>query len=450
MASAPLQAALAWLENRIHQGTDIGPALFERLLKAEREQGLLHENRPLCPFLRPHILTRSQYDEICRAATTLAFAFERLVSAAFTHDQVLHELGLTAAEYEMARIDPGYPRLCVTSRLDSFNTATGFSFIEYNAETPAGIPDQALMEEIFYHLPHMQEFLGRFPHWIPHPEPKLLETMLETYRAWGGTRDYPHIAIVDWKGVATESEFEVLRNYFSSKGSPTIIADPHELEYDGSRLRAGDFEIDIFYKRVIIHEFLAKFDANHPLVQAYADHNVCMINSFRSKMAHKKAGFAILSDPLYADIFTPHQQEVIARHIPWTRRVKNCVTSHHNAQVDLPEFIRTQQQQLVLKPNDEYGGHGVVLGWETSAADWDAALDHALKHDYVVQERVPTQKITMPMFTNQLEHHELWVDFNPFLFNNQVEGAMVRLSASALVNISAGGGETALLILENC
>jgi hypothetical protein len=45
--------------------------------------------------------------------------------------------------------------------------------------------------------------------------------------------------------------------------------------------------------------------------------------------------------------------------------------------------------------------------------------------------------------------NELYVDFNPFLFHNEVEGALIRLSASALLNVSCGGGQTALLVLED-
>jgi hypothetical protein len=44
---------------------------------------------------------------------------------------------------------------------------------------------------------------------------------------------------------------------------------------------------------------------------------------------------------------------------------------------------------------------------------------------------------------------EMFVDFNPFLFNNETEGALIRLSSSSLLNVTSGGGQTALLVLEN-
>ena len=44
---------------------------------------------------------------------------------------------------------------------------------------------------------------------------------------------------------------------------------------------------------------------------------------------------------------------------------------------------------------------------------------------------------------------ELLIDFDPFLFRGKVEGGLVRLSSSSLVNVAQGGGETALIVLED-
>ena len=41
--------------------------------------------------------------------------------------------------------------------------------------------------------------------------------------------------------------------------------------------------IDLVYRRVLQHEFLAQYDLDHPLVRAYADHAVCVVNPFRTK-----------------------------------------------------------------------------------------------------------------------------------------------------------------------
>jgi hypothetical protein len=174
-----------------------------------------------------------------------------------------------------------------------------------------------------------------------------------------------------------------------------------------------------------------------------------MANSFRTKLAHKKAGFAVLTDPFYDYLFEPAEREVIRKHVPWTRLVQPSITSFRGVEWDLLPLVREHREEFVLKPNDDYGGHGVFLGWETSAEDWDTALQRAIDNPYVVQERVVGQKINMPAYSDRVSLDELYVDFDPFLFQNEVEGALIRLSASALLNVTSGGGQTALLVLED-
>lgn len=436
------------LDRSILADTTLGPALFEALRAAQRELGLLQGNRAICPFLRPHIVPRSQYETIKRAAETLAGALEKIAIAALTDETLLAFLDLTPAEENAARIEPGYSRLCVNSRLDAHVHTEGFQFLEYNAETPAGVGDQMQLEKILFRLPALKEFLEANSHWLPQPHRALLMSLLNAYREWGGDEDKPRIAIIDWKGVPTSSEFRVLKDYFIAEGYSALIADPRDLEYNGDYLSVGGIRIDIVYKRVIIHEFLSKFDLNHPLVQAYRHRRVCMANSFRTKLAHKKSTFAVLSDPAYEYLFDSGELEVIQKHVPWTRYVRRSRTLFHGSEFDLETLILNERERFVLKPNDDYGGHGVFLGWETDRQEWQEAINAALQKPYLVQERVVLEKTTIPAYSDRVYLDELFVDFNPFLFQNEVEGALIRLSASSLLNISSGGGETALLVLE--
>lgn len=449
MSASSLEAAVQRLNDRIAHSPEINSELFARLHAAQRAEGLLHGTRPIGSFLRPLVLPRSRYEAISRAAETIAVAMERLVEQALRDEALMADLGLTEREARLARIDPGYPTLCVSSRLDAFLSDAGFQFLEYNAESPAGIVDQLLLEKIFFDLPHIKEFREQSPHWLPRPHRRILEALIETYRAWGGDKEQPSIGIIDWAGVSTESEFRVLKSYFESEGYPTIIADPHELDYTEQVLTARGTTIDILYKRVIIHELLAKFDDTHPMLRAYCDGSMCMANSFRVKVAHKKASFAILSDPAYEHFFTAEQLAVIRNHIPWTRHLRKGLTTFELIERDMHDLVRRERQRMVIKPNDEYGGHGVVIGAETEAQAWEQVIEGALGGSYVVQERVPVKKEMMPTFTDHLEWREMLVDFDPFLFLNKVEGGIVRLSESSLCNVSSGGGVTSLVVLED-
>ena len=103
----------------------------------------------------------------------------------------------------------------------------------------------------------------------------------------------------------------------------------------------------------------------------------------------------------------------------------------------------------MLKPNDDYGGHGVFLGPRLNDLAWENAIATALSSDYVVQEAVDLFSEDFPIF-NQTDWklQPMFVDTNPFLFRGKVCGAMVRLSATPIVNVTSGGGETGFFVLQ--
>lgn len=443
-----LAKKIAPLEETIIANHRFDTELFDSLNEAQRNLGILSGDRPFCPFVRPHFFTRKKYSELKQAAEVLAHAFERMTFAALENEDIMRELDLTEREEQMARVDPGYRGVCNSSRLDTYLYGSGFKFLEYNAETPAGIIDQMQIEKVLEMIPEVKEFLDENPHYRPKPHEKLLEALIADYREFGGKKKKPNIAIVDWKGVSTFSEFEILQEYFESRGNKTIICDPRQLEYNGKTLHVGQFEIDIFYKRVLIHEFQHEFDAENPFSNAYRDGNIFMANSFRTKIPHKKASFAVVGDERFRNLFTGEQLEMIRKHIPWTRRVREMKTKYKQDEIDLIEYLRKNREKFLLKPNDDYGGSGIVLGWESSESEWENALANALQESFVAQEKVPVEKINFPVYTDEIRMEELLIDFDPFLFRGKVEGGLVRLSSSSLVNVAQGGGETALIVLE--
>lgn len=444
-----LNELLGELNRQLLQEHRSDKALFEELTEIQRRSGIMHGSRPISPFLRPYFLAGSKYAAIRHTARVLSSAFNILTHEALHDPYLMGMLGLTDREERFARFETGYDSVSVTSRLDTFLSQDGFKFLEYNAETPAGVGDQAKLEALYTRVPAVREFLSENPHFYPQPQIKLLEALDRAYHEYGGSKAFPNIAIVDWEGVDTSPEFEILRDFFESRDHKTIICDPDELEYDGEVLRRGDFEVDVFYKRVIIHEFLARYDESHPIARAIAAGAVCMANSFRSKIPHKKSSFAILSDDRFHRYFTSDQLVAIRNHIPWTRKVQDVETTYKDDAIELLELLRNERFRFVLKPNDDYGGKGIKFGWESTESEWDDAIEHALEADYVVQERADVERINIPVFANgEARIESLTVDFDPFLFMGEVEGGMVRLASGSLVNITQGGGETALAILE--
>jgi uncharacterized circularly permuted ATP-grasp superfamily protein len=115
------------------------------------------------------------------------------------------------------------------------------------------------------------------------------------------------------------------------------------------------------------------------------------------------------------------------------------------------EFVARGRDRLVLKPNDDYGGHGIYIGWNTDEAGWQEALRHALADgDYLVQERVSTARETFPALKDDggVVFVEQLVDLDPMLFYGKVGSAFTRLSSNELANVTSGGGMVPTFIID--
>ncbi len=413
---------------------------------------LIFGGRRLSPYLRPHFVTEDDWARVRQICETVWGAIQKVKDAAMADPALVAELGLTEVERELVAIDPGYSEVSPTARLDSFLTDDTYSFVELNGESPAGIAYVDVAFNVFSALPVMQRFAERYriaPQFGRH---LLLGVLLRAYTEFLGHKPerVPHIAIVDLKGLPTQKEFELFREYFESEGYPAQVCAPEELEFTDGRLRCGEFEIDIVYKRLLVNEYLPIIKDSPALLDAYRARAVCMVNSFRSKIIHKKAIFAVLTNERHAQLFTTDERAAISAHVPWTRKVRAERTEHNGAQVDLLEFIARSRDRLVLKPNDDYGGHGIYIGWNTDEIAWDEALRHALANgDYLVQERVRTARESFPALKDDgsFEFAEQLVDLDPLLFYGKVGSAFTRLSSNELANVTAGGGMVPTFII---
>jgi uncharacterized circularly permuted ATP-grasp superfamily protein len=168
-------------------------------------------------------------------------------------------------------------------------------------------------------------------------------------------------------------------------------------------------------------------------------------------LVHKKAIFAVLTNEKYSHLFNEAELKAIQAHIPWTRIFREESTINRGETIDLVEWTRQNQQTLVLKPNDDYGGHGIYIGWALTETEWEDAIKVALVDgDYLVQERVKTSKEMFPMLDEEgrWQMVEQLVDLDPLLFNGVVGSAFTRLSSSELANVSSGGGMVPTFIIR--
>ncbi len=411
------------------------------LSEATRSERLSFGERAVCTVLRPYLIDEETYNFVTRVSHLVMRGLSTIGQRLLIDESLRRHLDLTWEEEQIALIDTGFGAADVSARLDGFLSGDEFNFVEYNAESPGGLAYGDALAEAFAAMPVMQEFGHRFSFRTIAIRATVFDRLVAAYHRWGGA-GLPRIAIIDWRGVSTYNEFLLMHRYFESRGCRVRIADPDELEYRNGKLFAGDFQIDLVYKRVVTGELLAKYGLRHPLIDAVRDRAVCMSNGFGVQMLYKKAIFAIASDPVFENLFEPDVRASLRAHIPWTRKVLECRTVYRDQTVDLIDFISDNRERLVLKPNGEYGGKGVLLGWETEDGAWQRAISESLAESFIVQERVPVGREVFPSVVDgELRLDERYLDLDPYVWDgSDIKGCGVRLSSLALLNVSAGGG----------
>lgn len=398
--------------------------------------------RLVCPFLRPNFISRRQYESLVKTGESLIGAIDRMEQAVLSTPALLNRLDLLPAEKMLASIDPGYQSLEVTARLDTHLSNGHLHFVHYNADTPTGAAHGDALADLFFDTPPVKEFRKKYSLAKVGSRKHLLNALLKSYKQFGGTPKKPNIAIVEFRPQfsSSESEYELYRDFFREEGYAVEIVSPEQLEYRNRVLRKGNFEIHVVYRRLGVQEFLLRFDLSHPLVQAYRDRAVCMVNSFRSELAHKKAMFGLLTDESLTARFPAVERKAIREHVPWTRLVTQSKTTYDDQVVDLPQFILQNRERLALKPNDDYSDQHTYLGWEMDEAAWDRALKQAMRSPYVVQERVdPVRSIFPLMSFGRMEFREMQVDVHPHAYLGKVQGCSSWLSTGNSSFSSAAG-----------
>jgi hypothetical protein len=444
--------------NRFHKLLESEPfrdmAWAEALQDRMKQEHLLFGSRPASPVLRPHFITGRQYQNLVKGAESLFSAINRIQEIALANPTLLSRMQLLPAEKMLAAIDPGYPFLAVTGLLDTNLNNGSIRFTEYNAETPAGVAFGEALSNIFYDSPPMREFRKKYQLTKLGGTKQLLQALLKAYKEFGAksTRK-PYIGILEFRQpfqTTAAPEHQLLAELFRKEGCPTEVVAPEQLEYKNGVLRKGDFQIDLIYRRMKVNEFLVRFDLTHPLVRAYQDRKVCVVNSFRAELARKKAIFDLLTDEAITAKFPLQERKAIREFIPWTRVVTPGNTTHNGKTIDLVEYIQKNRELLVMKPNDDSAELPVYRGTHLDDANWDRAIKMTQRAPYVVQELTETTRIPFPVLQyGNMQVKDLNVDVHPHSFLGKVYGCSSWLTTEAPSGARSAVGLAPTFIIDS-
>jgi hypothetical protein len=358
---------------------------------------------------------------------------------------------LLPAEKMLAAVDPGYSFPAVLSLLDTRVDNGSVQFIDGQADLPYGVVYGEILSDLFFDSWPVKEFrkknkLARCGGTRP-----LVAALLKAWKDFGGKRS-PRIGILEFHQPFSSfesHEYELLAGVLGRSGLEAQMVSPDQLEFRGGVLRRGEFEIDMVYRGVRAHEFLLRYDLGHPLMRAYRERAVCVVNSFQTEMTRKKSLLALLTDESVTAGFPLAERKAILESIPWTRMVSQTRTTWNGQSIDLPAFIANNRQTLTLRPNDSTGELPTVEGSLVDDAQWNRALKQALRSSYVVQQALPLRPMTFPVdFYGDLVYRDLNVDVTPQSFLGKIQGASARISA-AQPGFSSISGMAPLFVLES-
>jgi hypothetical protein len=413
------------------------------IARAVEQRQLSFMNHSIARVLRPHFVEPEEHRRHIEATSLVSRGITAMAKRAVAEPALLAELGLTEHEAAIATMEPGGVTE-IYSRLDGFVGGDGVvRFLEANS-MGAGPVFESELESIFASLPIFQAFRERYA-----PEPvggaEFLVGGLHTAFARRGGSGQPNIALVSRgqkDSLMMINEPVKMIGIARAAGCNLRVVQREQIECRDGSVVAGDFKIDVMFCDDW-PGFFEAFALSHPFWTAVRERKLWLANSYAGRLVRgNKRLFALLSDPQYTDGLEPEVRDALARHVPWTRALRDGKVTFRGETVELMALLATRRQELVLKPALEFGGHGVVVGWDCDDATWQATLDEARRRPYVVQERATTYAERFPTIVDgQLRFESRFVDVNPFIWNEaDAAGWLVRLSKAAIMNVSAGEG----------
>lgn len=395
---------------------------------------------PIPLVAEPEVLSRAALAEAAREAEAILSGAvklaQALVSAGDARDRAALVEPFAGLEAEAMRRLFDAPLPVVVARVDFLVPEGGGAprALELNATIPA-MPAYADLAALSWIRAAAQErglppraeraLLARCG---SHME-RLREALVAFYRARGGTRERPSIALVARPGDAQIGELRRLAAHFRQMGHDAANLLPDTCEPE---------RWDILYRHVWAH----RVDPAAPFARALRDPVRFVLANPVNGLLEAKALFARLSEcaedaALAARAGLDAREREAASRLPWTRRLDAALA---------PRIV-AERERFVLKRSWDYGGKSVHLGAEMAPDAWaravEAAVADARGGGFVAQERIfAARRPATRIAPEGVARGDLYRDLSTYcgLGPSRPDGSVVRAAASPIVNILGGGG----------
>jgi carboxylate-amine ligase len=394
--------------------------------------------------LVPRILTAEDWAMLTPGLVQRVRALEAFLHDAYGRQEAIRDGVLPAS---VVTGSPGWSRFgalwsqrtvrAAVSGIDLVrDSAEGWLVLEDNLRVPSGIGYAMISRRLVRSvLPDLEPPAGVVP---LEGVPELLRKTLLTSVPDGDGDDTVGLL----SAGPTDAAFYEHRLLAEQMTLPLVT--PGELTVTDSGVYAHGRRLGVLYRRLDEQTLLDAIGADGRAVgpaicAAVANGRVSLLNALGNGVADDKRVYAYVPDMITYYL----GEQVLLAQVP----TYPCADPHHLAEV------LDRLDELVLKPVDGYGGHGIVIGPEADRAELAelAATVRAHPEDWVAQDLVSLS--THPTFTDtRLEPRA--IDLRAFvLLGERAEVAPAALtrvacSGSMIVNSSRGGGAKDTWILR--
>ncbi|HKP58360.1 MAG TPA: carboxylate--amine ligase/circularly permuted type 2 ATP-grasp protein [Polyangiales bacterium] len=301
--------------------------------------------------------------------------------------------------------------------------------LEDNVRVPSGVAfamqNRRLMRSVLPELVDASELLD------PEEAPALLQKTLEECAPPAAVEaGKPSIALVS-EGPTDSAYFE---HRMLSDEMACLLAQPHDLYFQGEQLFCAEQRIDVLYVRM--DDVLSALGRDRKplgpkLIKAIQARTLTIANAVGNGLADDKAVYS----------YVPKFIEYYLGEHPLLEQV----TTYHCSDPEQRRLVLSRLRELVVKPVDGYGGLGVVVGPHASHDELARARSLILQQPsrWIAQETVAISTHPTLERSRLRPHH---VDLRVFVYYGKepvvVPAALTRVApaGSLIVNSSRGGG----------
>jgi hypothetical protein len=393
---------------------------------------------------RPAFLGAQAIDQLRTDLAQLHTVLTGLPQRLFGGDMAAFARAVGATESQAEIVLRG--RASVPSRMgraDFYQDSQGFRLLEINWGAALGGLDAAILNRAMLEQPVIADFVTEQALGYLDPMAEMVATLFAECGVPPGSR--PVVALTDWPVSFATLEPRLRKNVeaydrFGIDARPCHVG---QLRYAEGRVWLGEQVIDVVYRLFLMEDLLDETGPAliEPVLLAAERGEVAIFSPMDADLYGSKGALALLSDERNRPRFSERELACLDRMLPWTRMILPGPVTVDGQRRELLGYAIAEQHDLIIKPTMMHGGQGIVAGWLSKPADWQAQLAAAIDQPYVLQRRIhPVREVFLDDSGPQT-----WVlTWGAFMAASGYGGMFVRGSSDpdGTVNMSTGATGT--------